>query len=218
MFSRFGGGCRSCFRVSLRNFILRTPAVFPQNLTNEKSLRIACIIRGSNVQTHIAAMIRSVSIPIHVNAYSGYKANERPLEFVLDDDYYEIVEVEDRWYEPEAVYFRVRTTDGKRYLLRYNETADDWTLQSGFDGDELLSRPGINVITLDADVIRRAEKMIIACEHCHPDDTGSRSTGFWIKLPKEWRDNTLRAGCGCGCPTCNREVREKRLVDLRDEE
>jgi hypothetical protein len=108
-----------------------------------------------------------ISLLIHVNAYSGYKANERPREFVLDDDYYEIVEIEDRWYEPEAIYFRVRTNEGKRYILRYSEAADEWTLQSGFDGDELLMRTSISLITVDADVVRRAEKMIVACEHCH---------------------------------------------------
>jgi hypothetical protein len=81
-----------------------------------------------------------MSLPIHVQAYSGYKAHERSREFVLDDEYYEIAQVEDRWYEPEAMYFRVRTTEGKRYILRYSEADDEWTLQSGFDGRELLSR------------------------------------------------------------------------------
>jgi hypothetical protein len=52
----------------------------------------------------------------------------------------------------------------------YNETDDEWTLQSGFDGGELLARPSIRMMAVDADVIRRAEKMIIACEHCHPED------------------------------------------------
>ena len=118
-----------------------------------------------------------MSLPIHINAYSGYKANERPREFVFDDDYYEIADIEDRWYEPEAMYFRVRTNEGKRYILRYNEKADEWTLESGFDGDELLMRPGINVITVDAALIQRAEKMIVACEHCHPDDA---------EIPFDW--------------------------------
>jgi hypothetical protein len=36
-------------------------------------------------------------------------------------------------------YFKVRTLQGKLYLLRYDERADEWTLQSGFDGDELLA-------------------------------------------------------------------------------
>jgi hypothetical protein len=37
-----------------------------------------------------------MSIPIYVDSYSGYKANERPLRFELDDRTYEIAEVEDR--------------------------------------------------------------------------------------------------------------------------
>jgi hypothetical protein len=98
-----------------------------------------------------------VSLPIHVTAYSGYKANERPRDFTVDEDFYEIAEVEDRWYEPEAMYFRVRTTEDKRYILRYDESEDEWSLQSGFDGDELLARPSIRLITVDVDVIRRAE-------------------------------------------------------------
>jgi hypothetical protein len=91
-----------------------------------------------------------MALMIHVHAYSG-KANERPREFVLDDDYYEIVEVEDRWYETEAVYFRVRMTRRQALHPRYHEAGDEWTLQSGFDGDELLSRPSIELVTVDAE-------------------------------------------------------------------
>jgi hypothetical protein len=31
-----------------------------------------------------------MSLPIQVDAYSGYKANERPRQFVLDEEIYEI--------------------------------------------------------------------------------------------------------------------------------
>jgi hypothetical protein len=50
-------------------------------------------------------------------------------------------------------------------------------LQSGFDGDELLARPSIKLITIAADMIRRAEKLIDSCEHCHPDDA---------EIPFDW--------------------------------
>jgi hypothetical protein len=43
-------------------------------------------------------------------------------------------------------------------------------LQSGFDGDQLLARPSIKLVTVNADVIRHAEKLIDGCEHCHEDD------------------------------------------------
>src|SRR5437870_6259610 len=75
-----------------------------------------------------------MSLPIYVDSYSGYKANERPRQFELDDALYEIAAVEDQWYSPEAMFFKVRTTDGKRYILRHDERADEWTLQSRFDG------------------------------------------------------------------------------------
>lgn len=81
-----------------------------------------------------------MSLPVIVSAYSGYRANERPQQFTVDDDSFEIAEVEDRWYEPDAEYFKVRTAEGKRYLLGYDGRADEWTLERGLDGDELLAR------------------------------------------------------------------------------
>jgi hypothetical protein len=38
-----------------------------------------------------------MSLPIYVDAYSGYKADERPRQFVLDEQIYEIVAVLDQW-------------------------------------------------------------------------------------------------------------------------
>ena len=111
-----------------------------------------------------------MSLPIHVGAYAGYKANERPLRFHLDETIYEITAVEGRWQDPNAEYFKVRTTDGKRYLLRYDERVGEWTLQNGFDGTELLARPNVEVITVAAQVIRQAESQIIGCEHCRPEE------------------------------------------------
>jgi len=50
---------------------------------------------------------------IYVDSYSGYKANERPLRFTLDDETYAIASIEDRWQELNAEYFKERTVDGK---------------------------------------------------------------------------------------------------------
>jgi len=59
-----------------------------------------------------------MSVPISVRGYSGYRPNERPLHVCLDEDLIDIAKVEDRWYDPDAEYFRVRSTEGKRYILR----------------------------------------------------------------------------------------------------
>ena len=47
-----------------------------------------------------------MSLPVYVDAYAGYKPNERPRQFLLDEDIYEIAAVLDQWYEPAATYFK----------------------------------------------------------------------------------------------------------------
>jgi len=72
-----------------------------------------------------------MSLPIYVEAYSGYKANERPRQFTRAEVVYEIDAVLDQWYEPSATYFKVQSTERKTYLLRCDQREDEWTLQSG---------------------------------------------------------------------------------------
>jgi len=113
---------------------------------------------------------RFMAVPIYVDAYSGYKANERPRLFDVDGEVYEKAALLDRWYEPSATFFKVQTIDFKIFILRHNEQADEWTLQSGFDGDDVLALPRITLLAVDAEVSRRAERLIDSCEHCQPDD------------------------------------------------
>ena len=55
--------------------------------------------------------------------------------------------------------------------------ADEWALQSGFDGDELLARPSIELVTVDSVIAKQAEQQIESCEHCHPADA---------EIPLDW--------------------------------
>jgi hypothetical protein len=157
-----------------------------------------------------------MSVPIYVEAYPGYKANERPRQFALDEEIYEIAAVLDQWYEPSATYFKVQSTEGKTYVLRYDKGADDWTLQGGFDGDELLARPSVELITVGPDVIRRAEKEIESCEHCHAADA---------EIPFDWLLAEVTGKRGpyefmlsepARCPDCKYELTEKTLVEPTD--
>src|SRR5262249_20163717 len=134
----------------------------------------------------------------------------------LDEVVYEIDAVLDQWYEPSATYFKVQSTEGKTYLLRNDEGADDWRLQSGFDGDELLARPSIKLITVDANVIRQAEKEMESCGYCHLDDA---------EVPFDWilRELTGKYGAHefiltdtARCPNCKRPLSEKTLVEPKD--
>ncbi|MFZ7112572.1 MAG: hypothetical protein ACOWYE_12890 [Desulfatiglandales bacterium] len=67
-------------------------------------------------------------VPIEVVAYSGYKANERPLYLELGGKKVGVEAVIDRWYGLEHDYFKVRADDGKVYLIRWNRVLDLWFL------------------------------------------------------------------------------------------
>jgi len=71
-----------------------------------------------------------------VECYSGYKANERPAAFIYQGCRLEIAEIIDRWYEgdldagrPKVDYFKVKTTEGKVFLLRYLSLFDSWSVR-----------------------------------------------------------------------------------------
>jgi hypothetical protein len=65
---------------------------------------------------------------VKVECYSGFKADERPLRIHFASQTLEVAEVEDRWYSPGATFFRVRTTNEERYVLRREDAQDVWTL------------------------------------------------------------------------------------------
>lgn len=66
---------------------------------------------------------------IEVVAYSGYKANERPLYLVLDEQRLEVKKTLDRWYGVEHDYFKVLAGNGKVYLLKWHRSLDMWFIE-----------------------------------------------------------------------------------------
>ena len=74
-------------------------------------------------------------VQVQVDAYSGFRANERPLAFELEGVRHEVAEVGDRWYEGGRTpkdqrldYFKVRTVSGREFILRYNALFDVWSV------------------------------------------------------------------------------------------
>jgi len=65
---------------------------------------------------------------VRVECYAGYKGDERPVRLYFREKALEIVETEDRWYEPGATFFRVVVEGGDRYVLRHEEAQDLWSL------------------------------------------------------------------------------------------
>jgi hypothetical protein len=69
-------------------------------------------------------------LTIQVECYSGHRANQRPNLFTIRGRSYHVVSVEDQWYDPDAIYFKVRADDGNLYILRHDEIRDEWTLDA----------------------------------------------------------------------------------------
>ena len=69
---------------------------------------------------------------VKVECYSGYRVNERPVAFTINEcDYtrsFKIREVIDRWFGETADYFKVIADDENIYLLKYDSRQDDWDL------------------------------------------------------------------------------------------
>jgi len=74
-------------------------------------------------------------IPVRVECYAGYKADEAPRRFCWQQRWIEVQEILDRWYQgagdpewPLADYFKVAGDDGQQYLLKHDREADAWFL------------------------------------------------------------------------------------------
>ena len=72
---------------------------------------------------------------VEVTTYDGAQKAERPLTFTYSGKTYRIIKILDRWYEGHPVagrptynYFKVLTTEGESFILRYNQRYDVWSL------------------------------------------------------------------------------------------
>ena len=67
-----------------------------------------------------------------VQCYAGYKGEQRPQRFLLGERWLEVEEILKEWREPTAVFFRVRASDGRIYVLRrgVEAAANNWSIES----------------------------------------------------------------------------------------
>ncbi len=70
--------------------------------------------------------------PPIVQCYAGYKGEQEPQRFSLGERWLEVEEVIKEWREPASVFFRVRASDGRIYVLRRDEeaTPNNWSIES----------------------------------------------------------------------------------------
>jgi len=70
--------------------------------------------------------------PVTVQCYAGYKGEQEPQRFMLGGRWLEVEEILKEWREPTAVFFRVRASDGRIYVLRrgVEAAATNWSIES----------------------------------------------------------------------------------------
>lgn len=68
------------------------------------------------------------TMKIRVDCYSGYRGEETPRRFWLEERLVEIKEVVDRWLDPEHRYFKVVGDDHSTYILRHDSETYEWEL------------------------------------------------------------------------------------------
>jgi len=64
--------------------------------------------------------------PGQVETYSGSRLHEGPRRFCWQEEWLEVRRILARWYEPEALHFKVEAADGRVYQLEYHQSTDHW--------------------------------------------------------------------------------------------
>jgi len=78
---------------------------------------------------------------VTVECYAGHRFPERPRAFLWEGERVEVEDIERSWRTPSGPVFRVRTADGRRFTLVYDETADNWNVQPTYGGPPTVGGP-----------------------------------------------------------------------------
>ena len=83
---------------------------------------------------------------IQVECYAGYRDAEEPRSFTLGERRFAVVEIIDRWFAPDHRYFKVKSDDGRMFVLRYDANSGDWELAAlvGSERRDLNSTHGLH--------------------------------------------------------------------------
>jgi len=67
-------------------------------------------------------------VEFHVDAYAGYKGEATPRSFTIDGTPHSVANIVGRWYSESHAYFKVQTTCGYRFVLRFHLDHCVWEL------------------------------------------------------------------------------------------
>jgi hypothetical protein len=69
-----------------------------------------------------------------VRCLASSRASERPISFLLNDTEIEILSLLESLREPDYLYFKVETKDGRVYKIRHHEYEEYWEVREWTDG------------------------------------------------------------------------------------
>lgn len=78
---------------------------------------------------------------IRVECYAGFRGEQEPRAFTLGERRFEVVEILDRWLDPQHRYFKVSVEDKRKFLLRQDTESGEWVL-AGLVGEKAAPPPG----------------------------------------------------------------------------
>jgi hypothetical protein len=64
-----------------------------------------------------------------VECHSGHTYAERPKAFYWKDTKFKVESIETAWRSPEGMHFRVKTQNGSKFELIYNEASLTWQIK-----------------------------------------------------------------------------------------
>ncbi len=91
------------------------------------------ILRGvpHSAQQAMSEIVHNPWIRTTVRCLASSRADERPVSMLLDNTEVAISSILVSWREPDYVYFRVRTKDGRAHEIRHHEYEDFWEMRQG---------------------------------------------------------------------------------------
>jgi hypothetical protein len=67
-----------------------------------------------------------MTMKTRVDTRYGQENNAVPVTFWMNDQLYTVMEIEDRWYGPHSLWFKVFASDARHYLLRQILATASW--------------------------------------------------------------------------------------------
>ncbi|MDH3216185.1 MAG: hypothetical protein OEN01_07830 [Candidatus Krumholzibacteria bacterium] len=72
-----------------------------------------------------------------VECYAGFRGEEEPRRFTWNDHQRDVVEILDRWLDPNHRYFKVRACDQGIYILRHDADTGPWEVSVFLEGNTI---------------------------------------------------------------------------------